>query len=103
MAITLTMDFRWSEPVSGRELHALKSSAFRGALLFQLFREPRCECRLYERQQPIIRARAALLNEHVKANIEGHKQDAQQQAKLRIVCEMSSTGEVNGIQQYPEG
>lgn len=69
----------------------------------QLSREPRCECRLYERQQAIIRARAALLNEHVKANTEGHKQDAQHQAKLRIVCEMSSTSEVKRIQQYSEG
>ena len=88
---------------SGRELHPRESSAFRGALFSQLSREPRCECRLYERQQAIIRARAALLNEQVKANIEGHKQDAQHQAKLRIVCEMSSTSEVKGIQQYSEG
>jgi hypothetical protein len=27
----------WSEPVPGRELHPLKSSAFHGALLRQLF------------------------------------------------------------------
>jgi hypothetical protein len=54
-------------------------------MLRQLSGEPRGKCRFYERQQAIVGARTALLDEQVEANTIGQRQDAQHQAKLRIV------------------
>src|SRR5215468_1427936 len=56
----------WSEPVPGRELHPLKSSAFHGALLRQLFCEPLREASTSERSgrflgpKPPVRLRPSL-------------------------------------------
>jgi hypothetical protein len=60
------------------------------------------ECCFYERQQTVVSARTAPLNEQVEAKTERSKQNTQHQSKLWIVCEMSSTSKVKRVQQYSD-
>jgi hypothetical protein len=72
------------------------------AIFHQSSGAPCGECCFYERQQAVVSARTAPLNEEVKAKTERSKQNTQHQSNLWIVCEMSSTSKVKRVQQYSD-
>jgi hypothetical protein len=73
------------------------------AMLRQFTLAPSGERRLQECENAFVSSGADPVHKTLEPNGDGNQQYAQHQAKLRIVCKMSSTSEVKGIQQYSEG